>query len=240
MTHIDILEDIKGITQEHINLCNILGTFVNETCITRDASHGYEHMKKVARNSLIIYNNTINLDLVSTSREKFCRLLLAVSWLHDVADKKYDHDGKLGILLKEFVLSIFDKDADLILDTIIRTSYSNEINMAKIDWHDKLGPDGVILRNIVSDADKIEALGYIGVVRCMTFTIETFKKNGMELIFDKVIKTVKEHADDKLLRLLDNYIKTDYGKELAKPLHIEMIAILNDNAKLCEIFDYII
>lgn len=247
MNHTEILDIIKDkIIEDHKYLCYGLGEYVRITCDARDPSHGYEHMKQVAKNSLIIFNNMFEkIKLSNMSKDKFISLLLSVSWLHDVADRKYDYDGTLKQQLEIFVESMFGRDTTLILDIIIRTSYSFEISMieekGKLDWLEKLGIDGVLLRNIVSDADKLEAIGYQGVVRCMTYNLELLKKNSnIKPNFEELIVPVKIHAQKKLLKLCDNFIRTDTGKLLAKPLQEEMIYLLSNDDELKKIYNKIL
>jgi uncharacterized protein len=249
MNHTEILDVLENftVTQEHKQLCSQLGIFVETTCGHRDPSHGYEHMKQVAKNSLVIFNKLNESTKLSTlSKSKFVSLLLAISWLHDVADRKYDNDGTLKEKLVGFIQSIFEDPAlfDLIINTILRTSYSFELNMIKntgtVDWFKVLGEDGTLLRDIVSDADKMEAIGAIGVLRCMTYNIELLKKSGIiNPTFEELIGPVKIHAEEKLLKLKDNYIRTIPGKELVAPLHNEMLELLSNDLKLRDIFDSI-
>lgn len=244
MNHTDILSEIQqyNVLQEHIDLCQGLGIFVNLICANRDPSHGYEHMKQVARNSLKIFNQLEKKTLVNMDTNQFISLLLTVSWLHDVADRKYDVDGNLKKQLDTFVRRIYNNDlAELVLNTIPRTSYSFEVNIiqttGELDWLSVLGYDGCLLRDIVSDADKIEAIGRIGIVRCMTYNIELFKKaNDYNPTFDELVPQVKRHAAEKLLKLTGSYIRTEPGKLIAAPLHFEMSQILENNDELDKIF----
>ena len=65
---------------------------------------------------------------------------------------------------------------------------------------------GLIVRNIVSDADKLEAIGEIGVNRCCQYTRE---KYGEDLSKEKLVSYVKEHCEEKLFLLSEKYIKTE-------------------------------
>lgn len=236
--HTEILNDISfPIMDDHKKLCHGLGEYVLLTCGSRDSSHGYEHMKNVARNSIYIYNKMYeDIKLTTMNKNKFFSLLLTISWLHDVADKKYDHYGDAAVQLRLFIQSMFGDDVDLILNTILRTSYSNEINMineyGELDWSEKLGKDGLILRNIVSDADKLEAIGLQGVYRCMTYNLELLKKKSSTIVEEELIENVKKHADIKLLKLSEKFIKTPIAKEMAIALHNEMVNILADENTL--------
>ena len=92
-----------------------------------------------------------------------------------------------------------------------------------MDWDEVLGSTGLLVRNIISDADKIDGLGIIGLQRCQRYTKNCYQ-NISQL---DLIKKVHEHANEKLLRLKTEFIKTEYGKQLAAPLHDEMILELN-------------
>lgn len=88
---------------------------------------------------------------------------------------------------------------------------------------------GKIVRNICSDADKIEAIGMIGVQRCLQYSMEMLKKNNVN-VDDQVadaevlITRLIEHGQEKLFILKDEYVVTVSGKELAKPSHDAMVA----------------
>ena len=69
---------------------NLLSDFVQQTCVGRDDSHGHAHMKAVAEMTRYIVEQDFN--------DESGHLMLdaiTASWLHDIADHKYDHDGTL-------------------------------------------------------------------------------------------------------------------------------------------------
>ena len=85
---------------------------------------------------------------------------------------------------------------------------------------------GRIVRNICSDADKIEAIGLIGLQRCMQYSVELLRKEGLEDQINSVtlISQLIDHGHEKLFILMDEYIVTSGGKSLAKPSHDRMMA----------------
>lgn len=93
-----------------------------------------------------------------------------------------------------------------------------------------LGPEGKLVRDIVSDADKIEAIGRRGVERCWQYSEELWDKklqaDGIEDNEEAKTKWIKarvvEHYHEKLKLLGTEYIKTKSGKELASQLNKEM------------------
>ena len=62
-----------------------LKKFVQDHTRGRDSSHGYEHMEKVYDNAM-----TICTKLGDDIPLNILRWVTIVSWLHDVADHKYD------------------------------------------------------------------------------------------------------------------------------------------------------
>jgi HD superfamily phosphodiesterase len=195
--------------------------FVYNICKGRDESHGYSHMKQVMLNSMIIYHGErMNNPYI----KNLCKV---VAWLHDVADHKYDVNNQLENKVKCFLSKYFPEDSDLILNIIQRISYSKEVKNGRADWLAVLGEIGLAVRNIVSDADKLEAIGEIGINRCIQYSKDQYRKSkGVDIPLDILYAEINNHANEKLLRLKDEFIITDTGKHLAEPLHHEMILAL--------------
>jgi len=82
----------------------------------------------------------------------------------------------------------------------------------------------MLLRNIVSDADKLDAIGYDGIERCRMYTRHR-NPTGTE---DEHERNVVEHMHDKLFRLLPYYIRTKPGKAIGAKLQQEMLAYIED------------
>ena len=75
------------------------------------------------------------------------------------------------------------------------------------------------MRDIVSDADKLEMLGKSGIERIIQYQMH---KNP-NTTSDELKIIIKDVYDTKISILLDeNYIKTQAGREMAKPLMQEM------------------
>lgn len=194
-----------------------LSEFVHTSCAGRDESHGHEHMRRVAENAAIIaietYGNyTVLLDAVAP-----------VAWLHDVRDHKYDHDGLLSKHLDEFLAVNFPETATQIGRCIDAISYSKEARAIKagaaLDYDAILGAFWSKVRNIVSDADKLEAIGHEGLERCREYTLSI----KPHLTPAQLNAEVRKHAEEKLLLLKDHFIRTPHGKKMAEPLHQQMV-----------------
>ena len=210
------------IKKQNNNYWKILDNFVFNTVKGRDESHAHGHMKKVAINSIEIL---LKLNDFSLINDKNYKLITFSSWLHDISDHKYDSDGKLQKIRDDFIKNFCnDKETNLIIDIIESVSYSKEKKEidkgTPINWKKKFG-EYEIIRNIVSDADKLEAIGKIGIIRCIEYSNH---KNKTELEINEIVKNdVNNHAEEKLLKLKDDFIHTKSGKELAEILHDELI-----------------
>lgn len=195
----------------------ILSDFVHKTTDDRPDTHGHHHMSKVVYNSFEIAKKegfTEDLDM-----------LMTVAFLHDVADHKYDKDGELKKQVVEFLHTLY-KDpirVQLIVDIIDRISYSREATAIKLrdtlDYDKVLGKLGCTIRQMVSDADKLEAIGEQGLDRCIKYGFEI---HGYDSSDEVIVGHVRRHAGEKLLLLKDMFIRTKAGKQMAEPLHREL------------------
>lgn len=199
----------------------VVKAFVIWACQNRPSTHGYGHMEKVANwAGQIATGEGLSLDL------QFYVILIA--WLHDVADHKYDKDGQLALEVTKFLRGYYNPNlVDQLLTVIKYISYSKEYQLrnknhnSRIDWQLILGGDGLItIRNIASDADKLEAIGAKGIYRAMECTIEYHPTE--KLSADQIIEKTIQHYHDKLKHLVPEYFMTIKGKELAGPLVKEM------------------
>ena len=195
---------------------NLLSDFVKETCKGRDDSHGHAHMKAVAEMTRYIVEQDFN--------DESGHLMLdaiTAAWLHDIADHKYDHDGTLEQRLDEFGdVNIWNYQE--IKHVIKYVSYSTEnkaiLAGTPLNFQAILGAYYSQIRDIVSDADKLEAIGKIGIKRAIEYTTETNPSFTTQQVIDDVYK----HAHEKLLRLATQFIKTPLARSIATRRHQEM------------------
>jgi len=184
-----------------------------------DESHNIDHHVAVFKNAIEIYENTkINadsdLDLVEVEIEcQILPLIIYSSLLHDTIDHKYPTDLQNKIeILQQFLdlkLGIVSDNVKWIINNI---SYSKE-KLSGYPLHENQLVQ--LARNIVSDADKIEALGEIGLTRCRIFTLNA---NPL-LTISEIESIVVSHCHEKLLKLKDEFIRTSAGKSMANDGH---------------------
>ena len=208
-------------------LLSELQNICRQLTIGRDPSHGLGHM-------LLVTSNTSHIiDKMDISNKTYLnRIAIAVAMMHDVADHKYVKDPiEMFELIKTQLQEIgyTEDESEFIVLACDNVSFSKERDN-KINW-DKLDefPNGCLIRDIVSDADKLEAIGAVGIERCYQYSREKCEQNGDEVTEDELWAMVHKHADEKLLILKDKYIRTKEGYELAEPLHKEMLDILEEH-----------
>lgn len=202
-------------------LHNKLKAFVSDVCSNRDESHGVSHMEQVAKltDQLILNTEDIS-DFMGQHPDEVRTFAKIVAWLHDVDDRKYrDHTMQTQRRIIEFLAEL-DYNNEVIEDillTIKYVSYSEQLKLygyEKPDW--KILPDYMIpVRNFVSDADKIEALGIIGVHRCLGYS--RHKHPDEDELFH--VGHLINHYDEKLSKLASKFMNCQIAKEIAAVQH---------------------
>lgn len=211
-----------------------LEKFVTDTCGHRNPSHSHVHMQDVKNMATYIYDELYD-DCHRTQPLYF--FIIIVAWLHDVCDHKYiKYEPKLLDKMDQFLDSFTLKYTYLVKNTVYqnymvtkmikniieRISFSRERDYGDNDWNSTIGLIGIIIRNIVSDADKLMAIGKNGIQRAREYNMEEAEKNDIHLTNEQLNQKVVEHYYEKLKLLGDMYIKTKPAKNLAIKLNKEM------------------
>ena len=211
-----------------------LVAFCTQSTIGREPSHGVEHMSKVRENSECIFDAMVASDpQLFTPHVR--KMVQAVAQFHDIADHKYVADpGSCGIQ-EELSKYFSEQESAVLMKAIDAVSYSKELKLRKatenpcepVDFVELLqqGDHFALVRDIVSDADKLEAIGSIGVQRCIAYTKEAaLKKSGTEPPPEIILQHLVEHGEEKLFILYAHrYIRTSAGRKLAEPLQQVML-----------------
>ncbi len=194
--------------------------FVRKTLEGEGSGHDWWHVYKVWKNAVYIgEKEQVNLYVVQLA-----------ALLHDIADWKfYGDDETVGPRVAREHLQAFGVEEDVILHvcTIIKHLSFKGVGAEK--------PMSTIEGNVVRDADRLEALGAIGIARCFAYggykgraiylpevkpqlhmTFEAYKKNQSSGI---------NHFYEKLL-LLKDLMCTETGKQLALRRHLFMESYL--------------
>lgn len=169
--------------------------FVRDKMKDYDVSHDINHILRVKKMAIKI------ADKEKLNDDEKLEVILG-SLTHDIGDLKYTNDvNEQKKIIYEFYK---DKLDNKIIDNIVyiacNTSLSKEVlNIDKID-------NTNIKLKCVRDADRIDSLGSIGIFRYISYGL--IKKNSN---FNDIIINLKNRS-----KLLMKFIKTKYGKKIAK------------------------
>ena len=194
--------------------------FVKDALQNAEAGHDWFHIERVFKNT-----QAINLK----EKGDWSTVALA-ALLHDIADSKF-HDGdeelgphKAGEFLKEIGVEagIIEHVQQIIRNMSFKASFDT------ITFHSKE-------LDIVQDADRLDAIGAIGIARA--FTYGGYKNRVMydpsiapnlHMTKDEYKNTTAptiNHFYEKLL-LLKDLMKTETGKQMAEQRHQFMLDYL--------------
>jgi uncharacterized protein len=195
--------------------------FVKETLSGAEAGHDWFHIERVFLNAQHL-NET----------EKGDELVVALAaLLHDIADSKFNNgDEEIGPRIAGDFLNSLGLEPSLIthVQQIIK-NLSYKASLGEINFHSKE-------LDIVQDADRLDAIGAIGIARAFTYggyknrvlydpeiapnlhmSKEEYKNSSTPTI---------NHFYEKLLKLKD-LMKTESGKKIAAERHDFMLLYLD-------------
>ena len=149
--------------KDKLSRCPKLLHFVKESTKIFDESHDWRH-------AVIVTSNTHNV-MQSLSDNYEEELVTYAAMLHDVCDHKYPESISREELVKFIVDSTSTVLAERIMKIIDNVSYSKQVKGLR----QELSEPDVTYLNALSDADRLEAIGQVGIARCTAFTL---KMNG--------------------------------------------------------------
>lgn len=188
--------------------------FVKTTLQNAEGGHDWFHIERVWKNTLLI------LEEEQDANRLVCEL---AALLHDIADSKF-HEGDETVgpkIARKFLKEQNVSDEIILSVQQIIENMSFKSSLERIDYHSKE-------MDIVQDADRLDAIGAIGIAR-------TFNYGGYQnrAIYDPEILPQKNlskeeyknstaptinHFYEKLLLLKDK-MNTASGKRIAQQRH---------------------
>ncbi|WP_117879853.1 HD domain-containing protein [Aureibaculum luteum] len=197
--------------------------FVKDKLIGAEGGHDWFHIERV-------YNNA---QLISKTENADSFIVALGALLHDIADAKF-HDGDETIGPKVAREFLFQQNIDsTIIENVIKIieniSYKSSLSKSQNRFTS-------IELDIVQDADRLDAIGAIGIARC--FNYGGFKNREIynpdiapnlnmtkEEYKNSTAPTIN-HFYEKLLLLKDK-MNTKSGKKIAKKRHVYMLKYLD-------------
>ena len=156
--------------------------------------HGYEHTVRVIELCIEI-GNVLNADM---------DVLIPAAILHDIGRSKENHAKESAYMAREILIEQGYSKIEEIIHVIEVHSFSRGGEVKSIE------------ARILSDADKLDAMGAVGAYRAAQYGVE----------HERPIEEFIEHFHEKLLILRD-LLYTKEAKILAKKRHKFMLAYLD-------------
>lgn len=199
--------------------------FVKEKLEGAEAGHDWFHIERVWKLSKkIAQTEDCNLNVVELS-----------ALLHDIADPKFHNgDETLALKISRDFLETQNVEEEIIQQVLFIIQNISFKNRGEV-------PQNLPIElKVVQDADRIDAIGAIGVAR--TFNFGGFKNNMMyhpdiqpklnmsKEEYKKSNGTTVNHFYEKLL-LLKDLMNTNEGKKIAEERHQFMLTFLDQFMK---------
>ncbi|KAL4797474.1 hypothetical protein BDV19DRAFT_46315 [Aspergillus venezuelensis] len=193
-------------------------SFVHECMKNYDPSHNPAHISRVVNLALRIFRSEVARHPEKSIDEVTVHL---AALLHDISDRKYlPKDQDVNAIppekLVQHVLLQHGAEKDLaerVQKIVWHVSYSTECkNPAAVK--NVIDEEGIFELAIVQDADRLDALGAVGIGRCFTFLGAKGRdmlKEGEAWEMENSIR----HFGEKLERL-EGMMKTETGREMAR------------------------
>ena len=198
---------------------NNIVEFVKNELAFDNSGHNFQHIERVVNNAKYLIKH-------EGGNEK---IIVTACYLHDIIDHKlFDNID----IQKEKIVKLLIENGYLpseieeIIEIIENISFSkgniNECNNLNLE--------------IVRDADRLDALGAIGVIRTVEYgnskhrlfyEEENLNRNENSITFKNSTNTSLSHFYDKLLKLKD-YMHTYTAKKLAEKRHNFLISFLDE------------
>ncbi|MDM1523191.1 MULTISPECIES: HD domain-containing protein [unclassified Empedobacter] len=175
--------------------------YIKKTFLDEGTGHDYFHIERVVTNAKKI--------LETEDADPF--LVELAAWTHDIGDYKL-HDGvdKSEKLIKAFLASIQVEEETIvrILEIVSQVSFSKGNKPTTIE------------AEIVQDADRLDAIGAVGIARCFAYggSVGSILYNPYDNSKDA---SSVQHFYDKLFRLKD-LMNTKTAKQIAEKRHLYM------------------
>jgi uncharacterized protein len=195
--------------------------FVKHTLKNAEGGHDWFHIERVYKNTLQIAKHE-NVDITVVS---------LAALLHDIADQKF-HDGDETIgprKASEFLLkhNVDSKIIEHITQIIENMSFKNSFDLNPSFTSKEM--------EVVQDADRLDAIGAIGIARCFNYggyknrvlydpDIEPNLNMTKEEYKSAKAPTIN-HFYEKLL-LLKDQMNTKTGRRIAEKRHAYMVGFL--------------
>lgn len=193
--------------------------FVKTILQAESSGHDWFHIERVWRNAKIIHDKEDQGD----------RLVIELAaLLHDLADEKLTDEAE-GLSKIQYFLEgegLSESKIEKVLEIVQTISFSKQVTKDKLSIEAK----------IVQDADRLDAIGAVGIARAFTYgghsgqliwdADKPVRKNMTKSAYRNGETTTINHFYEKLL-LLKDQMNTETGFAMAKDRDAFMVSFLD-------------
>lgn len=165
-----------------------LQDWVNFKLKNHDASHDAVHASNVVRICKTIMANDSEFQCDVFVQDA----IVAIAWTHDICDQKYVDDkdqvvGEIVTTLRE--IGMAEKSLEVVLAVVGTVSFSARLARVAAEGGSGVGEpdlsgDNLVAYRVVSDADMLEAMGIVGMMR--TFMYQAVNKHTSSSAFSHI------------------------------------------------------
>ncbi len=209
-----------------------------------DASHDISHIDRVVSNSVRIWS--LSSDELNARVD--LSIVVAIASLHDCFDHKYVTTDAAVDLVKAQVRSFLHDRCgfppsiiEMVIEVIDNMGFTSEVSSS---LGSPLSPTTLEYLHIVQDADRLDAIGAVGVSRCLAFsgafgrpiiTEDRVEELSLRKLYGegKLRPSARKgpsaiaHFYDKLLFVKD-MLKTPAGRALGEKRHAFIVSFLDN------------
>ncbi|KAF9574822.1 hypothetical protein EC968_005300 [Mortierella alpina] len=196
-----------------------------------DPSHDWLHVDRVRRQALKIAHEESN-----QGKAVDFELVELAALFHDIGDAKFHKEGQPTgrEIVMEFLSRHNYQKADIVAKIVENVSFRKELAGIKNEW-----AESCIELHIVQDADKLDAIGAFGIMRCAAYSgyknrplYDPAEKAQLNMTYEQYQAQTKantgcaiSHFHEKLFRLKD-MMKTNAAIKMAKKRHDLMVSFV--------------
>ncbi len=179
LLNIDIINKMKS----NIKLLRTIEKYVKEKTQNEVTGHNWFHADRVRNNSIYIAKKEFKKDEVNLF------ILQAIALMHDLGDWKINNTKRSEEqILKEACMTFKppQDSKEIIINTITQLSFN-----ANIEHRNELSVEG----KIVQDADRLDALGAIGIARAFAFGGQRNRQIYNPSIKPQTLRSIKDYKN---------------------------------------------
>ena len=194
-------------------------TFARKALANHDTAHNYHHALLVLQNAIKIMVGLESMNVANIDEQ----VVMYSSLFHDIIDHKMypgiDQDKLFESIIQPFFVE----------ENLTHLSSRVKYIICNMSWSKQKEPNSIEM-SIVMDADRLEAIGCIGIARTFAYSASSHASNHVS----NPLTAVVDHYHEKLQYIGDNMFTT-VGKQLASERRMQMTTFFMEFMKQIQV-----